>query len=393
MKRFWITLWFYGQESFKRNSLIILGVILIVTVGGAYAINHFSGSYTDVVIVNESSAYALAEEVLELPYVNFMLEASADVARELLEEGEVDYVFVIGGEQRPLLRSIAYTEPSAEVKLFLQSVLTAMHINDLIQQYEVSVELVRELSYPIDIEMEMLIDQEDVIAGVVLGAIVSWGLYGIVLWIGSAIANSVVSEKASRVMEIMLAKVPPTYTMMAKIFAGLLDVVLVFVTVLAGAIIAEILGFIEIRSVVDALFEIISLEAALLAAMVFMLGFFIYALLFAAAGAIATSVESLSKILTPITMAVIVPVLVPTFLDTDSIVLTILSYVPLFSPFLIVERYLKGYANTIELVIIVGIMIVFAVIVLKMAGRIYMNGVSHSSEKLTFKDFKKLLQK
>jgi len=393
MRKFWITLWFYFKENFKRNSLIILAVIFIATVGIAFAIDRFAGGVTDVAIVNESSTYIVLEEMLDLPDVSFTFESSANAAREMLEEGDIDYLFVIEGEDRPRLRSIAHEMPNMEVELLLHSILTTMHMNDVLHQYEVPIEVLHELSHPIDVEFEMLADEDDMIAAIILGLIVSWGLYGIILMSGGAIANSVVSEKASRVMEIMLGKVPPTYTMMAKVISGFLNFVLLFVTIIAGGVVANLFGFIDLGSIVDALTDMISLEAALLASIVFILGYLIYALLYAAVGAIATSVESLTTISGPITMAVIIPVLAPTFLDLDGIVLTVLSYVPLFSPFLIVQRFIMGHANMTELVIILGIMLIFTIIVLKMAARIYLNGISHKSESLTFADFKKLLQK
>jgi ABC-2 type transport system permease protein len=115
--------------------------------------------------------------------------------------------------------------------------------------------------------------------------------------------------------------------------------------------------------------------------------------IFAALGAIATSIESLTNILTPMTIALIIPFLASQWFDLGSRIMNILVYIPIFSPFVIMQRYIRGYSGVVEMVIVIIILAICTVGTLFVAARINKNGIMHTKESISFKDIKKLMQK
>jgi len=395
MRKFGITFWFYTKEHFKKKSLIILAVFVAAVVGIIFAIDYFGGgSYADIAIVQESNSFIVPNELFnELPERNFHFVDSDDVARTMLDDGDVSDIFIIQGDARPEMTVVsANLSSDIEVEMFLRNVLTAQHLETTIIEYDLPVDVVVELVTPMEVHSEFA-DLDNLIAVEIISLILPVAVYMLVLMSGQMVANSVASEKTSRVMEVMLGKVHPTITMVSKILSSLVGILLTPIAILIGVIIANILGFVELEAILDLINEFLSVDALILMVIVLILGYFCFIFLFAAAGAIANSVESLTSTLTPVIYMTMIPFLLPMFLDLDSVVMNILVYVPFVSPFVIVQRFILDYSSMLEVGIVLILMTAFAVLMLTVSARLYMNGISHTSEKVTIKDFKKMLQK
>jgi len=375
--------------------LLVLGAIFVLGVGGAWAFDNFGGGgYIDVAIVHESSAFIIDEEMLDLPHVNFEIVDDLEGARVDLDAGVWDYIFVISGETRPELETISHSFADFEVEMFLTSILTNMHLATIIEAYDVPIEAVQDILQPIEVTAETVLSEEELVQGMVVGPTFSWVLYMVLAISGQMIATGIANEKTSRVMEIMIAKIKPGHMMVAKITSNLCSILLLIVPVIAAAFLSEILGFIELDSIREFLSEFVSMEVVMLGIVFMILGYFLYAVLFATAGAITTSIESLGTVTAPLIYAILIPLLLPMFIDLDTVLMTVLSYIPLFSPFITLSRFTSGYANTVEVGASIVILIVSTIILFKLAERIFTNAVSHHSDKkLTFKDFKKLMQR
>ena len=375
--------------------MLVLGAIFVLGVGGAWAFDNFGGGgYIDVAIVHESSAFIIDEEMLDLPHVNFEIVDDLEGARVDLDAGVWDYIFVISGETRPELETISHSFADFEVEMFLTSILTNMHLATIIEAYDVPIEAVQDILQPIEVTAETVLSEEELVQGMVVGPTFSWVLYMVLAISGQMIATGIANEKTSRVMEIMIAKIKPGHMMVAKITSNLCSILLLIVPVIAAAFLSEILGFIELDSIREFLSEFVSMEVVMLGIVFMILGYFLYAVLFATAGAITTSIESLGTVTAPLIYAILIPLLLPMFIDLDTVLMTVLSYIPLFSPFITLSRFTSGYANTVEVGASIVILIVSTIILFKLAERIFTNAVSHHSDKkLTFKDFKKLMQR
>ena len=394
MRKFWITFNFYAKEHFTKKALIWFGIFMIAPIVVFWAIDQFGGgSYDEIAIVQNSSEFMLAEEMfadIERVQLHFVDEARA---RALFEDGTIDEIFIISGQERPELRvESANLDGHFEVQMMIEQLLTMAHIEALMLSYDLPAEVVAELITPIMVEMEIT-DFEDQIAVELVNLFLPMAVYMVVLMTGQMVANSVASEKTSRVMEVMLGKVHPTYTMVSKVLSSLVGFLMPFIALVLGAVIAHIIGIVDLGMIGEIINEFFPVTALILIAVVLILGYFCFIFLFAAAGAIANSVESLTSTLQPLTMATVVPFFLVMFIGVEGVVMDILVYVPFISPYVLVQRYLLGTSGMVEVFVAVGLMIAFSILTLVVSARLYMNGISHTAEKVTLKDLKKMLTK
>ena len=395
MRKFGITFWFYAQESFKKKSLIILAVVIAATVGITWAIDHFGGgSNAQIAIVQESATFVVDTDlIVSVPDRDFFFPTTEAEARQMLEDGDVDDVFVIQGTDRPALAVVTSNlNPDNVMLATLLQILTGKHIEVMATYYDLPIDMVIELMTPIATDIEIA-NFEDVLAAEIINMALPWIIYMLVMMSGTMVANSVASEKTSRVMEVMLGKVHPTITMISKVLSSLMDVLLLPVAIGIGLAIAHFANIIDMQMVLDMINEFFPLNALLLTLVVAVLGYFCFIFLFAAAGAISNSVESLTKTMAPLTYATMIPIFVAMWMDIGGTVMDILVYVPLVSPYVLVQRFMLGYSSMVEVGISLAIMAAFAVVMLIISARLYMNGIFHNSEKVTLKDLRKMLQK
>jgi len=396
MKKLGITCWFYAKDHFKPKALIWLAVYAVAVVGISWAIMTFGGGSTaQVAIIQESTTFVVDTNVLnDLPDVDLHFVNTVSEARQLLEDGEVEDIFVIQGTTRPEMTVITENALGGNmaVQHVLYQLLTGKHLEMMMFEHNLPTEIVMELLAPIEVTME-LGDFDDFIAAEIINQVAPMLIWILIMMSGQMLANSVVSEKTSRVMEVMLGKVHPTITMVSKVLSSLLGVLLPIVAMAVGVVVAHIAGIIDVAIVLEFTNEIFSLEAILLTLIVLVLGYFCFIFLYAAAGAMANSVESLQSTLAPVTYLTMIPYFAAMLIPTGGTLMNILVYVPFMTPFVIVQRHLLGYSSMLEIVISLSGVVVFSILMLIVSARLYMNGISHNSEKVSLKDLKKMLQK
>lgn len=220
------------------------------------------------------------------------------------------------------------------------------------------------------------------------GQIVAGYLAGILLFIslmtaGQLVAQGVVEEKSSRVVELLLATLRPAQLMAGKVLGigaiGLLQVVLV---VGAGAGTASALGLLDASS--------LDLGATVLWALVwFVVGFAMFALVLGALGALVSRQEDVSAVIGPVTTIMIVPYIIGVSVlpwDPTNSLATALSYVPFCAPLLMPMRIALGAAETWQVLVALGISVALVPVLVWLAGRIYAGAVLHSGGRMKIRE-------
>lgn len=149
---------------------------------------------------------------------------------------------------------------------------------------------------------------------------------------GTYLAQGVVEEKSSRVVELLLCAVRPWQLMSGKLIGiglfGLLQLGLLSGAIAAGA---SITGLLTVPALSSLLWMLVW----------FLLGYFLFAGLLAAAGAMVSRQEELQSVINPALTILIVPFVLSVFLlgdDPESPLVTGLSLIPPFSPILMPAR-------------------------------------------------------
>ena len=206
-----------------------------------------------------------------------------------------------------------------------------------------------------------------------------------IVFYGTWIAQGVVEEKSSRMMEIILATASPVQLLAGKVIGVSATAFLQFGAALIAAVVA-LLAQGEVAALVFGEATGTSLPAGLTPSILvafsafFVLGFLLYAVLFAAAGSLVSRQEDVSQLITPMTLIVCAAYLVALYASLGSIDITatwvvVLSWVPFLSPYLMLSRLDAGTVGPLEVAVAAALLAVSIVVLTWVAARIYAAGV------------------
>jgi len=211
-------------------------------------------------------------------------------------------------------------------------------------------------------------------------------IFMIIIMYGNWIAMSVVEEKSSRVMEVVLNAASPFQLLVGKV----VGVGAVALTQYGAVVVAGGAALLLQGPVSDAVLgstgsgtelpEGLTLGLLLIFGAYGVLGFLMYASLYAAAGSLVSRQEDVNAAVMPMTLVstggYIIGVYASTgLLDIQSGWMTVLSQVPFLSPFMMVGRVATGAAEPWEIALSLGLLAVSIVGALWLAARIYRAGV------------------
>ena len=213
----------------------------------------------------------------------------------------------------------------------------------------------------------------------VIGFILGMVLWSAIVTGASILLNSVMEEKANRVLEVLLASASPTEVLTGKVL-GVAGVTLTVLAVWAGfggaALTWLSQGSPEVTAAFsDALAGLLRGGLWLWLIGYFVGGYLMYAVLFAAIGSFCETPRDAQTLIGPVMMALIVPIFVMQLAirDPDLGAVRALSWVPFFTPFLMSARAPSG-PPLIELVGTMAVMVVTCVIIVWLASKAFRSG-------------------
>ena len=218
-------------------------------------------------------------------------------------------------------------------------------------------------------------DTQRLLLGIIAGVLIYLSL----MLAGQAVAQGVVEEKTSRVVELLLSTVRPWELMTGKVL-GIGIVSLAQMVVIGGAGLAAGLG-------TGALTIGTSAAVGTLVWLVvwFLLGYFAYALAFAAVAALVSRQEDVAGVVTPVLVFVIVGYVLGVSIlpaNPGSGLIEVMSMIPMFAPTLMPMRLTLGGVPVVESVVAVaGVLVVIPALVW-LSGRIYRNAVVRSGARI-----------
>jgi ABC-2 type transport system permease protein len=200
---------------------------------------------------------------------------------------------------------------------------------------------------------------------------------------GLWVAAGVVAEKASRVMELLISAATAPQLVVGKILgiglSGLTQVTVVLLPALAALLLSGRIGDSILGPDPTAGTSLAGLSPGLLAAFLvyFVLGFALYAALYAGAGSLLSRAEDLQIVALPLSIPAIAGYLpaVLALSGGSSTLIRIASYVPLWSPFVMLSRLSVGRVEPWELVLSVGLLVITVPLATWLAIRVYRAGV------------------
>ncbi|GAA1827919.1 ABC transporter permease [Agromyces salentinus] len=216
-----------------------------------------------------------------------------------------------------------------------------------------------------------------------LAYLVAFG-FGIVFFMsaitfGSTISQSVVEEKQTRVVEILLSTVSARALLTGKVVG---NSVLAFGQILAIAVLA-LLGLMLTGQRV--LLGGVG-PSVIWFVVFFAVGFVMLAALFAASSALVSRAEDVGSVTTPVTMLVMIPYILIIFFNDNPTVLAIMSYVPFSSPVGMPMRVFLGTAEWWEPILSLLILVATTAAAVLVGERMYRNSLLKTGPRVKLGD-------
>ena len=218
-------------------------------------------------------------------------------------------------------------------------------------------------------------------ASFVIAYMLAFILYMVITLYGVSVMRSVVQEKTSRVMELMVATIKPRSLMAGKIVGvGAAGLVQISVWLAIGAVTLayrdQILGAFGVSGGGAAL-PPIGLADLSIIIIYFILGFFFYASMYAAVGAMVSSEQDTQQVQMPIMVLLLVGFAGVTAVGSDprGVTAAVMTIVPFWSALLMPMRFLLGGAGPGEVALSLIVLAASTVLVARAAAKIYRVGV------------------
>ncbi len=361
-----------------KNFIISSVVIVLVLVGvlGLQVAFSSGSEESRVGLVGDPALRAALEQQGDALDVDVRVVELDDAAagRAAVEAGDVDGVLVLDDGQEPEL--LVEQSAGGSLQAVVQGAVAQLALAEQLRAAGIT-----SLDVP-EVGVTALDPDADADGQRVVVAIIGVGvLYSLLILFGQFVAQGVVEEKASRVVELLLATMRPWQLLAGKILGlgllGLAQIVLIAAIGVGGAIAFDL---------VDIPGELVGTAVSVV--VWFVLGYAFYAAIFAVAASLVSRQEDLSTVVMPTTLVLIGAFVVgiQASADPGGALARITSYVPGLSPLVMPVRQAAGDVAAWEIALAVVLMLVAIALIVRLGGRIYAGALLRTGGKLKIRE-------
>ncbi|MCS7312826.1 MAG: ABC transporter permease, partial [Acidobacteria bacterium] len=329
----------------------------------------------------------------------------AEVLHRMVRQGDLFAYFVIGPDPLPDCRDCQYVSKNlTDTDLYdwfvgqATRVLRARQLADR----RIDEALLQWLQASARFEKVYVTAAGEAVRAGMTDTLRQWVPVGFVylLWISvvtsaQLLLMNTIEEKSSRVIEVLLSSVSPGQLMTGKVLGSALSgltMVGVWVASLVG------LGWVAMSRLGG------SLDAGLVRAVAdvtylgpffvyFLLGYLLYAALLGGLGSVCDSLREAQNLLQPVFFFLIIPLLtmVPIARDPDGTLARLLSYVPPYTPFVMMNR-VAGDVPLWEYVTTGGLLVLSVAVAFWAAARVFRVGILMTGQPPRLRDIYRLIR-
>jgi ABC-2 type transport system permease protein len=297
--------------------------------------------------------------------------ADDEAARSAVEAEDVDgaVVDVDADGARLLVR-----EPDGRLEALVGGALTDAAVGEQLAQAGVQLTMPKLAVTPLQGDES---DGQAVVVALVGVAM----LYGLLILFAQFVAQGVVEEKSSRVVELLLATMKPWQLLAGKIVGlgilGLGQMALIAVLGVTGAL----------------AFDLVDVPGRLIGTVVavvcwFVLGYAFYASVFAAAASLVSRQEDLGSVIAPTSTLLVVSFIIAIQAASApaGTLATVTSFIPGLSPMVMPVRMAAGEAAVWEVALAVLLMLAAIAVVVRIGGRVYADALLRTTGKVRLRE-------
>ncbi|PYY46360.1 ABC transporter permease [Curtobacterium sp. MCLR17_043] len=328
------------SKAFVVSALILIGMVVASIVVGGIVSKATADDTTPVAVVDGVSLPTTSGlDVTE--------SASVDDAERLMTKGDVDAAIVPSDD--PLgYKVVGLDEAPSEV-------VSALSVTPRIE----------------------LLDPDALPGGLVYLIAIAFGVvyFASAVTFGQSIAQSVVEEKSTRVVEILMSAIPARALLAGKVLG---NSIMAFAQIVAVAVAAIVTLAVTGQ---DNMFAMLG-PSILWFIGFFAIGFVLLASLFAAAAVLVSRQEDVGSVTTPVMMLVMIPYFLIIVAYDNPTILGIMSYVPFSAPIGMPMRIFLGTAEWWEPILSLVIVAASVVAVVVIGARVYENALLRTGSRV-----------
>ncbi len=326
------------------TAILMLAVLGSVLVGGL-----LSATTSKTAVAATGTAVAVADAI---PNLKVTPVDSVEAAKALVRDGTVEAALV----------------PSAGV----DSGISIIALDSIPQS------LVAQLSTSPTVE---LLDPNAVNPLLAYFAAIAFGIvfFMSAVTFGTTIAQSVVEEKQTRIVEILMSTISVRALMAGKVIGN---------SILAFAQIAAIAALAAIGLTATGQSSLLASFGPSIAWFVvfFVFGFVMIAALYAATASLVSRQEDVGSATSPVMILVMLPYILVIAFNDNPLVLAIMSYVPFSAPVGMPMRVFLGEAAWWEPLLSLAVLLITTVVVILVGSRIYSNALLRTGARVKLSD-------
>lgn len=382
-------------QYFKNKVFVITTIILVLAVSGLLfaprigeVVKKSQGTENsevkkpEVLIASDNSEIdkILPSIAASFPQTNVKItNDSKEEIKKKIKDQSVDFAFILSSD----LKSYTYLanvsvlqDPNLQV---MDNLLKTIYSNFYLKKHGLSDAQIAEVQNP-DINHQVENVSENGAKNFWYAYVMVFVLYMVIIMFGQKVAMSVVTEKTSRAMEVLITSASPVALMFGKILASSIAGVIQITAIFGAAFISYNINksYFENNAIITTLFNFpASLVGYLL--IFFLLGFLVYSFLFGAMASTVSKIEDLSSALMLIQIIFVIGFIVSTNAmssgDINSVLMKSLSLFPLTSPMAMFTRIAMSEVPGIEVLLSIIFLILATILIGIIAAKIYRVGV------------------
>jgi ABC-2 type transport system permease protein len=360
------------DKNFVIGSIVI--VVLLLGIMGVQVAAQSGDDEARIGVVGETGplepALRTQGDVLDVEVTVVPLEDDA-AARAAVEDGDVDAAVVGGDGDSP---ELLLNNSDGRLEALVGGAVTDAAVGEQLAESGVQLSLPQLTVTTLDQDDRQAQATNVALVGVAL-------LYGLLILFAQFVAQGVVEEKSSRVVELLLATMKPWHLLAGKILGlgllGLGQIAVIGVLGVGGALAFDL---------VDVPGDLIGTVASVI--FWFVLGYAFYAALYAAAASLVSRQEDLGSVLTPTSMLLIAAFIIAIQASSDPAgpLATITSLVPGLSPMVMPVRVSAGQAPAWQVALSVLLMLVAIAAIVRIGGRVYAGALMRTGGKVKVRE-------
>ena len=205
-----------------------------------------------------------------------------------------------------------------------------------------------------------------------------------VVYSGQMLVRSMIEEKSSRLIEMLISSSTPDELLTGKIIGlSLLGLTQMFIWVIIGT--GLVAGSLVPPSAFDNILPML---------LYFLLGFLFYASLFVGIGSTVNTEQEAQQITTYLSLVLMLPVVIamPAIQNPDFLATKIFSYFPLTTPTIMLLRLNVETVAPLEIVLTLSILVISILVVTKLSAKIFRIGILSYGTKPSLKEVLKWIK-